>query len=152
LAGYVLAGINSTRRGAGLVGDIHRADVQVLLVDDEHRELLADLDLGDVQVVEIESEQWAEEGASAGPFAGLRGPGAMVTFVLIFTAGTCGDPKAVQVGVPVAVFAGLMLAAKYAVGTADVCSLSMPLFHSSAILGGWSVAINSGAAMVPTKF
>jgi len=152
LAGYVLAGINSTRRGAGLVGDIHRADVQVLLVDDEHRELLADLDLGDVQVVEIESEQWAQEVASAGPFAPLRETGAMDPFMLIFTSGTSGDPKAVQVGNLMAVFAGLMLADKYAVGTADVCYLSMPLFHSNAILGGWSVAINSGAAMVPTKF
>ena len=152
LAGYVLAGINSTRRGDGLVGDIQRAHVQVLLVDNEHRELLDGLDLGDVQVVEVEGAAWADEVAAAGPFRVLRETEAMDPFMLIFTSGTSGDPKAVQVGNLMAVFAGLMLADKYSIGPDDVCYLSMPMFHSNGILAGWSVAINSGAAMVPAKF
>lgn len=152
LAGYLLAGINSTRRGEGLVGDVHRAHAQILLVDAEHRDLLAGLDLGDVQVVDVDSPPWAEEVAAAEPFTPLRETEAMDPFMLIFTSGTSGDPKAVQVGNLMAVFAGLMLADKYEIGTTDVCYLSMPMFHSNGILAGWSVAINSGAAMVPAKF
>jgi fatty-acyl-CoA synthase len=33
LGGYVLCGINTTRRGAALAGDIARADCQILLTD-----------------------------------------------------------------------------------------------------------------------
>lgn len=36
LGGYVLCGINTTRRGEGLVSDIRRADCQLLLVDSDH--------------------------------------------------------------------------------------------------------------------
>ena len=40
LGGYVLCGINTTRRGAGLLNDIRRSDCQMLLVDREHLPLL----------------------------------------------------------------------------------------------------------------
>ena len=45
LGGYVLCGINTTRRGAGLLADIRRSDCQLLLVNPEHRPLLDGLDL-----------------------------------------------------------------------------------------------------------
>src|SRR5215217_5308898 len=37
LGGYVLCGINTTRRGAGLLDDIRRSDCQLLLIDPHHR-------------------------------------------------------------------------------------------------------------------
>ena len=37
LGGYVLCGINTTRRGDGLARDIARSDCQILLTDAEHR-------------------------------------------------------------------------------------------------------------------
>src|SRR5690242_10029957 len=36
LGGYVLCGINTTRRGAGLAADIRRSDSQLVLADAEH--------------------------------------------------------------------------------------------------------------------
>src|ERR1700759_4465094 len=36
LGGYVLCGINTTRRGAGLAADIRRSDCQTVLADAEH--------------------------------------------------------------------------------------------------------------------
>lgn len=45
LGGYVLCGINTTRRGDGLARDIRRADCQIVVTDPEHRPLLAGLDL-----------------------------------------------------------------------------------------------------------
>ena len=46
LGGYVLCGINTTRRGDGLAADIRRADCQLVLADAEHMPLLDGLDLG----------------------------------------------------------------------------------------------------------
>ena len=40
LGGYVLCGLNTTRRGDGLLADVRRADCQVLLTDAVHRPLL----------------------------------------------------------------------------------------------------------------
>ena len=40
LGGYVLCGLNTTRRGDGLLSDLRRSDCQLLLVDADHRDLL----------------------------------------------------------------------------------------------------------------
>src|SRR6202008_5109048 len=53
LGGYVLCGINDTRRGAALARDILRADCQILLTDPAHRTLLDGLDLPGVRVVDV---------------------------------------------------------------------------------------------------
>src|SRR3954453_2796087 len=55
LGGYVLCGINTTRRGAGLLADLHRSDCQVLLVNPEHRPLLDGLDLSGITVLDVTS-------------------------------------------------------------------------------------------------
>jgi fatty-acyl-CoA synthase len=49
-------------------------------------------------------------------------------------------------------FAGTTLIERFEIGPSDVCYLSMPLFHSNALLAGWSVAVGAGAAMVPATF
>ncbi len=152
LGGYVLCGINTTRRGAGLVADIERSDCQLLVTDAEHRHLLDGLDLGDVRVLDVSSPEWADLVAGAGELAPYREVEAMDTFMMIFTSGTSGDPKAVQVAHLMVLFAGLNLVEKCAVTPTDTCYLSMPLFHSNAVLAGWSVALASGAAMAPAKF
>ena len=53
LGGYVLCGINDTRRGEALARDIVRADCQILLTDPTRRELLDGLDLPGVQVFDV---------------------------------------------------------------------------------------------------
>ncbi|WP_165605889.1 AMP-binding protein, partial [Mycolicibacterium mucogenicum] len=45
LGGYVLCGINNTRRGAALARDIARVECQIVLVDAHHRDLLDGLSL-----------------------------------------------------------------------------------------------------------
>ena len=49
-------------------------------------------------------------------------------------------------------FAGMALVERFEVTPADVCYLSMPLFHSNALLAGWGVAVGSGATMAPAAF
>ena len=72
--------------------------------------------------------------------------------MMIFTSGTSGDPKAVEVPHAMVLFAGNALVEKYGLTASDVCYLAMPLFHSNAVYAGWSVALGAGAAMAPAAF
>jgi fatty-acyl-CoA synthase len=152
LGGYVLCGINDTRRGAALARDISRADCQILLTDPAHRALLDGLDLPGVRVVDTSTAEWSGFLAAAGPLVAHREVVPTDTFMMIFTSGTSGEPKAVQVMHLTVIFAGANLIERFEVDSSGVCYLSMPLFHSNALLAGWSVAVGSGAAMVPATF
>lgn len=50
------------------------------------------------------------------------------------------------------VMAGRALVERFGLTGEDTCYLSMPLFHSNAVVAGWAVALCSGAAMAPAKF
>jgi fatty-acyl-CoA synthase len=152
LGGYVLCGINDTRRGAALVKDIIRADCQILLVDPAHRALLDGLELPGVRVVDVAADEWSGLLAAAGPLIPHREVAPTDTLMMIFTSGTSGEPKAVQITHLTVIFAGANLIGRFDVDSSGVCYLSMPLFHSNALLAGWSVAVGSGSAMVPATF
>ncbi|MEV3901585.1 fatty-acid--CoA ligase FadD1 [Mycobacterium sp. NPDC050551] len=152
LGGYVLCGINTTRRGAGLLDDIRRSDCQLLLIDPDHRPLLDGLDLTGVTVIDVTSPAYLEAVGAAGALVPHREVVATDPMMLIFTSGTSGNPKAVPFAHVMAVLSGSSLVLQHDITPDDVCYLSMPLFHSNGVAGGWSVAVCSGAAMVPAKF
>ncbi|AZG48262.1 fatty-acid--CoA ligase FadD1 [Gordonia insulae] len=152
LGGYITVGVNNTRRGDGLAADIRRADCQILITDAEHRTLLDGLDLPGVTVLDTSSSEWDELLADAGDLVPHSDPAATDTFMLIFTSGTSGNPKPVRFAHMMIPFAGPVLADKYSIGPGDVCYLSMPLFHSAALMGGYCVALCGGAAIAPAKF
>ena len=152
LGGYVLCGINTTRRGAGLLADIRRSDCQILLVDAEHLPLLEGLDFNGIQVFDVGSTRYAAAVSAAPELVAHREVTAADTLMMIFTSGTSGDPKAVRFAHGMAIMCGASLIFQYDVTAADVCYLAMPLFHSNGIAAGWAVAIGSGATMVPAKF
>src|SRR5215475_5264865 len=85
LGGYVLCGLNTTRRGAALAADVRRADCQVVVTDAEHRPLLDGVDLGDVQVVDVSGEDWARRLEAAGELTPYREVEALDPYMLIFT-------------------------------------------------------------------
>ncbi|OBH72216.1 acyl-CoA synthetase [Mycobacterium mantenii] len=152
LGGYVLCGINTTRRGAGLLADIRRSDCQLLLVDPEHRELLEGLDLNGIRVIDVTGESYAEAVAAAPPLVPHREVAGADTLMMIFTSGTSGDPKVVRFAHGMAIMCGASLIFQYDLTADDVCYLSMPLFHSNGVAAGWAVAIGAGATMVPARF
>ncbi|MEO6794123.1 MAG: fatty-acid--CoA ligase FadD1, partial [Mycobacterium sp.] len=152
LGGYVLCGVNGTRRGSALAGDLRTADVQILLVDAEHRGLLAGLDLRDITVVDVDDPAWQRACAQAGELIPHRRVQASDPFMMIFTSGTSGDPKAVLVNHFMVLVAGQALTDRFGLGPDDVAYLSMPLFHSNAIAAGFGPAVAAGAAMAPAKF
>jgi fatty-acyl-CoA synthase len=152
LGGYVLCGINTIRRGAGLLADIRRADCQLLLVDPDHLSLLDGLDLAGVTVLDVTSRRYRDAVAAAPPLVPHREVGPADTLMMIFTSGTSGDPKAVRFAHVAAILCGASLIGQFDITARDVCYLSMPLFHSNGVAAGWAVAIGSGATMVPARF
>ncbi|SPM29663.1 fatty-acid--CoA ligase FadD1 [Mycobacterium terramassiliense] len=152
LGGYVLCGLNITRRGEALAADVRRAHCQFLVTDAEHRPLLDGLDLEGTQILDASTPQWAQFIGGAGELVPHREVTAMDPFMMIFTSGTSGNPKAVQVSHLMATFAGINLVQRFALSERDTCYVSMPLFHSNAVVAGWAPAVVSGAAIVPAKF
>ncbi|KUI32971.1 acyl-CoA synthetase [Mycobacterium sp. IS-1742] len=142
LCGLVPVGLNPTRRGAALAGDIERADCQVVLADGG-----APVPDG-VEFIDVESAQWRNE-LDAHRDAPVRfgTPDPDDLFMLIFTSGTSGEPKAVRVTHEKVAFPGRMLADRFGLGPSDVCYLSMPLFHSNAVMAGWAVGVAAGGSL-----
>jgi fatty-acyl-CoA synthase len=144
LAGLVTVGLNPTRRGDALARDIARADCQLVLTDD-----IATIPDGiGVKCIDVESAAWTTELAAhrGAPvaFADVR-PDDL--YMLIFTSGTSGEPKAVRVTHDKVAFPGLMLATRFGLGPSDTFYLSMPLFHSNAIMAGWAVGVAAGGSI-----
>lgn len=141
LSGIVPVGLNQTRRGAALQRDIDHADCQLVLADRENaRDGIASLD--------VESADFtAELGRYAGAPVRFPEPDPDDLFMLLFTSGTSGDPKAVRCTHEKVAFPGVMLAQRFGLGPADTCYLSMPLFHSNAIMAGWGPAVAAGASI-----
>jgi fatty-acyl-CoA synthase len=151
LGGYVLCGINTTRRGDGLAADIRRSDCQLVLVDTEHLALIDGLDLGRATVLNVDGAGYRDAVTAAGPLIPHEVGGADPV-MMIFTSGTSGDPKAVRFAHAMSVMCGASLIDRFEITSEDVCYLAMPLFHSNGVAAGWAVAIGAGAAMVPAKF
>jgi fatty-acyl-CoA synthase len=125
LFGYVLCGINTTRRGDALARDIARVDTQVLLTDAEHRHLLDGLQLPGVAVIDVSTTQWASTSGQA-PLTPDREAAPDDTFMMIFTSGTSGEPKAVEVPHSTVLFSGGALVQRYGLTSDDVCYLATP--------------------------
>lgn len=152
LGGYVLCGLNTTRRGDALAADVRRADCQIVVTDADHRALLDGLDLAGARILDTSTPRWAELVAGDGAFVPYREVDTMDPFMMIFTSGTSGNPKAVPVSHLMATFAGRNLTERFGLTEQDTCYVSMPLFHSNAVVAGWAPAVVSGAAIAPATF
>ncbi|CAA0079995.1 Long-chain-fatty-acid--CoA ligase FadD17 [Mycolicibacterium vanbaalenii] len=139
LSGIVPVGLNPTRRGAALLRDVGHADCQLVLADSPQHGVAA----LDVRSPEFAAELEVFDGA---PVEFHRADPDDL-FMLIFTSGTGGDPKAVRCTHEKVAFPGTMLAQRFGLGPADTCYLSMPLFHSNAIMAGWAPAVAAGASI-----
>jgi fatty-acyl-CoA synthase len=146
----VIVGLNPTVRGAELAAGIAHTDCQLVVTERRHRPLLGGLDLpvGPDRVFEVDAPGYADAVAA---FAGApmpaveRDPGEL--FMLIFTSGTSGQPKAVRCTHRKVAFPGVNLSERFGLGPDDVCYLSMPMFHSNAMMAGWGPALAAGATM-----
>ncbi len=149
LTGIVPVGLNPVRRGAALQRDVSHGDCQLVLADSASAAAL-----GEVEHIDVDSAQWEKEVAAYADVpvnSHEADPGDV--FMLIYTSGTSGDPKAVKCSHGKVAIAGVTMTQRFSLGPADVCYVSMPLFHSNAVLVGWAVAIASrGSLALRRKF
>ncbi|WP_072803696.1 AMP-binding protein [Rhodococcoides yunnanense] len=143
LGGLVAVGLNSTRPGPAIVDDARRTDCRIVLTDSAHRHLV-DGAVG-IEVVDVESAQWRDRVAEAAPDLPHVLPDASELLMLVFTSGTGGEPKAVRCTQSKVAVPGAMLADRFRLGRTDTVYVSMPLFHSNAIMAGWAVAVAAGS-------
>jgi len=148
LSGIVPVGLNPTRRGAALRRDVSHADCQLVLTDADPDSFGPGFAPDGVAVLEVSTPEWAEELARfRGSPVTFADPAFDDLFMLIFTSGTSGDPKAVRCTHEKVAGPGVMLADRFGLGPSDTCYLSMPLFHSNAVMAGWAPAVAAGASI-----
>jgi len=148
LAGHVVVGINPTRRGEELARDIRTTDCAVVLTDSTQARLLDSLDLGpSCPVLDVDGTRWKElldDGRGSRLPATL--PGSECLYLLLFTSGSTGAPKAVRVSQGRAARTAKVSAAAFTPD--DVLYCAMPLFHGNALFANLFPALAAGASLV----
>jgi fatty-acyl-CoA synthase len=148
VAGAVVVGVNPTRRGTELARDITHTECQLLVTEGRHAPLLDGIDTG----VDDDRVLVTESGAYTGLLDRHRGaalPDVDVAesdlYLLLFTSGTSGAPKACLCSQGRLGRIGRTLADMVKLGSDDVCYLAMPMFHSNALMAGWAPALAGGS-------
>ena len=164
LAGAVVVGGNSTHRGEDLARDLAHTQCQLLVTDRAHLPLVDGLDLGpgignvgesSPRILVVDGDSYRAELAT---HAGAALPDSSAVGVdedslgyLIFTSGTSGAPKACRCTQGRLARIGIIVAQMFSLTVDDVCYVSMPLFHSNALMAGLSPALAAGATIaLPT--
>jgi fatty-acyl-CoA synthase len=150
LSGATVVGINPTRRGSELAGDVAHADCQLYVTDSAGAATLAEVlpDLAAERIHDVETpafEQLVASHGSAVPPSRLPDPEALV--MLLFTSGSTSAPKLVKCSTGRLAYLGARAAERYEFSPDDVCYCAMPLFHGNATMGVWAPAVAVGAAM-----
>ncbi|GAA2422160.1 long-chain-fatty-acid--CoA ligase [Streptomyces coeruleofuscus] len=148
LAGAAVAGVNPTRRGAELARDILHTECRILVTERRHLPLLKGLDLPGVRLLVTDTEEYAD---LLIPYEDARPDASRATphdrFLLYFTSGSTGAPKAALCSQGRLAAAGRSLAGQFALGPQDVHYLCMPMFHGNAVIAGWAPALVTGAGV-----
>jgi len=156
LAGAAIVGINPTRRGAALAADVRATDCAVIVTDAEGAALLEGLDLG-IGEDRILVTVTGRYDALLAQFAGKADTQALIEqadevdeealFLLIFTSGTTGVPKAVRCTQGRLAGIAEVAAPGYGYTGEDICYCPMPLFHGNALMALWGPAVMVGSAI-----
>jgi fatty-acyl-CoA synthase len=158
LVGAVVVGANPTHRGDELARDLSHTECQLLVTESAHFPLVDGARLAPAlgtvahdneRVLILDTERARE---ALAPFADSTAADVVEPTVtpdtlgyLLFTSGTSGAPKACLCSQGRLARIGSIVAQMYALVPEDVCYLSMPLFHSNALMAGWGPALMAGS-------
>ena len=156
LAGAAVVGINPTRRGEALAADVRATDCATIVTDGEGAALLDGLALGvpEDHILVTGTSRYDESLArfDHSPEAQSLIDGAADVdgdslYLLIFTSGTTGVPKAVRCTQGRLAGIAEVAAPGYGYTQDDVCYCPMPLFHGNALMALWGPSVKVGAAI-----
>ncbi|MDD9371641.1 MAG: AMP-binding protein, partial [Acidimicrobiales bacterium] len=147
LSGSVIVGINSTYRGGPLAQLIDHSDCDILVTS---RDLVGLLDgtpttLAPDDVLLIDDPAYAERLATVTPAAPPATP--IVEddlFLLVFTSGSTGLPKAVRCTQGRLARTGAHVTALASLGDGDVVYAPLPFFHAASLFTAWSSTLHAG--------
>jgi len=146
VSGAVVVGVNPTRRGAELARDITHTDCQFIVTETGYLPLLDGLDIGvdpaDVVVTDDEADPIAAYAGASLPDVDVQSSD---LYLLLFTSGTTGAPKAVLCSQGRLAFIAARVKGMFDLVPEDVCYLAMPMFHSNALMAGWAPCLAAGA-------
>jgi fatty-acyl-CoA synthase len=147
LAGATIVGVNTTRRGAELAADVRTTDCAVVLVGDAQRPLFDGVDLPATRLVELEGTEYADvvaRHAGAPVVAREAALDPATRYLLLFTSGSTGAPKAVVC--TTGRFAVICQYTPLQLRRDDVAYNAMPMFHGNALMASWGPCLVPGAA------
>lgn len=155
LAGAVVVGINPTRRGRELAGDIRHTDCDLIVTEDRLAGLLGDPDHRGLDVgVPPERVLNLDDPDHAGllrPYRGaglptvLPDPGAAL--LLLFSSGSTGAPKAVICSQGRLGMLARTMRDRTELTRESVSYLSMPLFHGNSMMMNFAPSLYAGATL-----
>lgn len=147
ISGATMVGINPTRQGDDLKRDITHTDCQWIVTEQAHISRLEGLDLP-CEIINIDSSEYR---GLLEPHEGARLPRLEIDpqdrFMLVFTSGTSGAPKACVCSHGRVAATSLAVAEMGALTDEDVNYIIMPLFHSNSIVAGWAPALSQGGTV-----
>jgi fatty-acyl-CoA synthase len=155
LARAAIVGINPTRRGEALAADVRATDCQLIVTDAEGAATLAGLELGlgTERILVVGTTEYDERLDGLATEAGSSLVAAADEadeddlFLLLFTSGTTGTPKAVRCTQGRLAGIAEVAAPGYGYSRQSVCYCPMPLFHGNALMALWGPAVMVGATI-----
>lgn len=133
---FVLVGLNATRSAGQLAEDLRATDCDLVLTDRPGLFEGVGLPVVDPHEIVCAPAELPEDEAQLDDL-----------YLLIFTSGTTGAPKAVRCSQGKIATQGLGLVMRVGLGAQDVSYVSMPLFHSNAVIAGWAPTLAVGATL-----
>ena len=142
----VIVGINATYRGAELARLIDHTDCQVLVTSDTYADILAAAPsrVPDPRVLRTHTPEYAAAVAAVDPERTWAPAHADDLYLLIFTSGSSGFPKAVRCTQGRLARTGMHVAGVTGLGPGSLVYAPLPFFHTSALFTGLASALHAG--------
>ncbi len=155
LAGAVVVGINPTRRGEALAGDVRRTDCRAGghrrrrgRAARRARPRRAPRTGSSASTTPSTPTCWRPTGGpTSDQVVAAAGPRPEDLYLLLFTSGTTGAPKAVRCTQGRLAAIAVRSAEAYGFDRGDVAYCTMPLFHGNALMVLWGPSLVVGATV-----
>lgn len=150
VSGAVLVGINPTRRGAELAGDIRHTDCDLIITEDRLSGLLDGVDHGvrPDRILDVDSARYRDMvAAHHGAALPDELPDPASIFLLLFSSGSTGAPKAVICSHGRMAMLGETLRRRSELERDSISYLCMPLFHGNSMMMNFAPSMFVGATI-----